>query len=1175
MVNVLLPFEIRYHLRQISFRAAAILFFGLGILAIQGSYGGEEVHKNSPYAITVIVGLLSLCSIFASTIFCANVVLRDTTYKMDAIVFTTAVGRLPYFGVRFFGLFMAVFLLLCLSLLGIAAGSLLLDDGQTGPFRFAYFWQPLLVFGLPNILFSSSLIFCTAMLSQNVRAIYVAGVLLYILYWTASILGNSPLLATSSLKLTEPDPLPFLLDPFGLAALFGEARLWSDWQRNNQLFPLQNVFLLNRLLWTVFAGLLLTVSYRYFSFRLHLPAQTRQKTRQESVNPVRYSPHRVHPQGYTYGWKTFKSQLKLEIISLVKHIPFMVMLLLWIFLFAIELKDTLFSGSYGIRSYPSTGVIIDELRAMRLAMLLIIFYAAELLGRERAASMQELIYSTPVFTSSLWGAKCVTLGVLVAILVSANIGIGIVVQLSNGYFTVELPTYLTLYYYSGLPLFLFAILAIFIQTIIPNKYLGMLLSMLVAFCIVFSRRLGIEHYLLRYATVPELTYSYLNGFGHYAKAFNGYMLYWGSFAVVLSLLTVGLWQNGQYSTGWQRVKSIGSQWGISSAYVGAAAVLLWLFTSSSIYYDTNVIGNYKSTAAKLDWQLRYEQQFKPFSRHPQPIIRAVKTDIALYPKAGKYTVKGSYRLKNESAEPITKIWVGIDPEVTASRLSIPGAKETRNTEFNQHWFLLNKPLGPGSEITLQFSMEVIRSGFVPFNSEHAVVENGTYIELEKYVPFLGYNSRFETDDARARKKSGLPTQSIPGPADNRYHLIDLETTVSTEPDQYVVTVGDLQKSWIADQRRYFHYKTTVPINFMFALSSARYTIKKEIYKGIELSICYQDGQIFNIASMMQAMKDALHYCKSNFSHYPLKHFTLAEIPQYKGAATAYPGLIFSAERINFLSDFRDTDKINYGYAIVAHEVSHQWWANKLAPVNGPGDGLLTESLAKYTEAMVVEKTFGKMLLRNYLQADNRLYFSMRNTDGKELPLDQATDQPFVYYQKGGLVLYAIKETLGEEKFNRALQRLIEKHAYPGTKATPDDLIHELKQDATASQARRIDDWLRKVIVYSLKVTVVSCESLVNGQFRLTLRVNMDKTEQGSNKSLLPDDEIDVALFDRKPADWDQQLKPVYLQKHQFSKAETLLTITVTKKPQSVAIDPYGYLLDENQSDNTQEIRFGK
>ncbi|QHV96895.1 hypothetical protein GJR95_18620 [Spirosoma endbachense] len=1175
MLGVLLPFEIRYHLRQISFRAAAILFFGLGILAIQGSYGGEEVHKNSPYAITVIVGLLSLCSIFASTIFCANVVLRDTTYKMDAIVFTTAVGRLPYFGVRFLGLLLAVFLLLCLSLLGMAAGSVLLDSGQSGPFRFDYFWQPLLVFGLPNVLFSSSLIFCTAMLSQNVRAIYVAGVLLYILYWSASILGNSPLLATSSLKIAEPDPLPLLLDPFGLAAFFGEARLWSDWQRNTQLFPLRNVFLLNRLLWTAFAGILLTVSYQYFTFRLHLPAQTRQKTRQESVNLVRYSPYQVHPQGYAFGWITFLSQLKLEIISLVKHIPFMVMLLLWIFLFAIELNDTLFSGSYGIRTYPATGVIIDELRSMRLAMLLIIFYAAELLGRERAATMQELIYSTPVFTSSLWGAKCVTLGVLVVILVSTNIGIGIAVQLSNGYFTIELPSYLTLYYYSGLPLFLFAVLAVFIQTITPNKYLGMLLSMLVAFCIVFSRRLGIEHYLLRYATVPELTYSYLNGFGHFANAFNWYMLYWGAFAVVLSLLTIGLWQNGQYNTGWQRVNSIGSHWGKLSAYLGAAAVLLWLFTGSKIYYDTNVVGNYKSTAAKLDWQLRYERQFKPFSRRSQPIIKAVITDIALYPKDGKYTVKGSYRLKNESTEPMSTVWVGIDPEVTSCRLSIQGARQTRNAEFNQYWFILQKPLVPGAEVTLHFSMEVIRSGFMPFNSEHAVVENGTYIELEKYVPFLGYNSRFETDDAKARKKSGLPSQSIPVPADNRYHLIDLETTVSTEPDQYVVTVGDLQKSWIADQRRYFEYKTTAPINFMFALSSARYTIKKETYKGVELSICYQDGRTHNMASMMQAMKDAMDYCNSNFSHYPLKHFTLAEIPHYKGAATAYPGLIFSAERINFLSDFRNTDNVNFGYAIVAHEVSHQWWANKVAPVNGPGDGLLTESLAKYTEAMVVEKSFGKMLLRNYLQTDNGLYFSMRNSDGKELPLAQATDQPYVYYQKGGLVLYAIKETLGEANLNRALQRLIEKHAYPATKATPDDLIHELYQEATATQARRIDDLLKKVIVYSMKVTVVSCESLVNCQFRLTLRINMGKTEQGSNKPLLPDDAIDIALFDRKPEEWDQHLKPLYLQKHHFSNGETLLTLTINKKPQSVAIDPYGYMLDENQADNRQEVRFGK
>ncbi|MCM3566417.1 hypothetical protein M3149_22700, partial [Hydrogenophaga intermedia] len=148
-------------------------------------------------------------------------------------------------------------------------------------------------------------------------------------------------------------------------------------------------------------------------------------------------------------------------------------------------------------------------------------------------------------TASVWAAKCLTLGSLVAVLVSVNIGIGLALQLTNGYTDLELPLYLSLFYYSGLPLVLFAILAVFVQALTPNKYLGMLLNMLLALGLVFSRKLGLEHYLLRYAVAPPLAYSALNGFGHYATAFAWYMLYWSALAGILAWLTVGWWPRAQ------------------------------------------------------------------------------------------------------------------------------------------------------------------------------------------------------------------------------------------------------------------------------------------------------------------------------------------------------------------------------------------------------------------------------------------------------------------------------------------------------------------------------------------------------------------------------------------------------------------------------------------------------
>jgi hypothetical protein len=870
----------------------------------------------------------------------------------------------------------------------------------------------------------------------------------------------------------------------------------------------------------------------------------------------------------------FFSQLRLDMSGIFQHILFLLVLGLWVFLYGIELTENVSHGPYGVRFYATTGLIAEELVSVKPALLLLIFYASELIHREKAANMQMLVYSTPVPDVVLWSVKCTTLAALIGILITANIGIGLVLQLVSGQPVIDWLTYLSLYYYSGLPLLLFALLIVFVQTIIPNKYLGMLLSLLVVGITIFSGQLGITHYLLRFAAVPNLQYSDMNGFGHYTKAFNWYMLYWSFLAVMLGFLSVGFWENSGYETWWKRVNSIGKKWNATARIVLIMSTLLWVATGIYIWRNTDNVSVARNRK-DVDWQAQYERKYQRYAHLPQPIITAVKTHVDLYPDEARYIVKGRYRLQNKSGGPISQIWIGADPEVNAVSISIRDAQQkSMDQEFKQYWYQLKKPLLPGAEMTLDFSMEVMRSGFVPFNSENSVVSNGTYIELEKFVPYFGYREDYEIRDPATRKEKGLKTQIATERPDPDYHLIDFETIISTEADQQVVTVGALQKQWTAGDRKYFSYKSERPIHFMFALSSARYAVKNEVHKGTAFSIYYQPAHGANIPAMMLAMRDAIDYGQAQFSDYQFKHITLAEIPQYPGSATAYPGVIFSKERLNFSTDFRDTTKFHFTYATTAHEVAHQWWANQLSPLDKPGKSFLTESLAKYTEALVAEKRFGKMKLKCYLEADHALYFNIRSAVGeRELPLNRASDQTFVYYQKGGLALYAIQEALGEKRVNEALRRLLQKHAYPNKKTASDNLIKELKQNATPRQIQMIDDYLTKVITYNNQLKLVKSLTLPNGKLRLILKINMQKTDESGElpRLLRPDDDITIAIFDQSEAQWNRDSKPVYFQKHHLTKNETTLTIEVSKKDKMIILDPFVNLPDEERSDNLVQI----
>jgi len=1173
MLSGMLKFELKYHFVQITFIIAAVLFFALGCFsAMQGGFGGSGIYRNAPYVITNIVALFSLLTIFAATLFSANVVLRDSVYKMDSVLYTTSINKKSYFIVRFLGLLIAVFALLVFTTIGIFCASFFVDGSEVVDTKIINYLHPLIVFALPNVLLVCSLIFCTAVLTKNVRAIYATGVLLYILYMSASILGNSPLLA-SSVKVSDSSILPFLIDPFGLASFFSETRNWTDLQRNQQLFPFEKVFLINRLLWLGVSIIVIAIAYKFFNFRLAKQSQAKIKLRNKaSIAIIPFRHFNVFPNGSLYNVSVFKSQFKLEVVSLFKHIPFMVMLLLWVFLFGIELKDSILHGPYGIKYFPTTGAIIEEMRSMKFALILLVFYSAEIVAREKTANIQSLIYSTPVKNIALWGAKCLTLMVLVVVLITANIAIGITVQLFNGYYNFEIPKYLSLYYYSALPLFLFVLLIVFIQNLASNKYLGMMLSMVVVFAISFASKLGVEHYLLRFATVPELQFSYFNNFGHYAKAFNWYMLYWLGFTILIAVLTIGMWQTSLQLTFIDRLKLLPKALS-KSKFIVLIGLVVWLSCGAFIYHQTNVAGKYMSENGSLNWAINYEKKYKAFQKLPQPIIKSVRTTVDLFPNKNRYIVSGTYLLKNESNKPIKRIWIALHKSVNKFTIDMPNMLKTElDEEFNQQFVDLKEALLPGEEQKMNFTINVNRSGFTTFDSENSVVSNGSYIELEKFVPHFGYNPYLEIDDAGLRKKKGLPVYQISNSGDRNYHLIDFESTISTEVDQQVVTVGALKKSWTANGRSYFHYKTEAPINFMFALSSAKYQIKSQNYKGVELKVYYHLGHEYNVNTMFSAIKDGLDYGNANFGKYPLTQLSLVEIPHYKGAATAYPGVVFNAERINYLTNYSDSNLVNQSYAITAHEVAHQWWANILSPADGPGYAMLTESLAKYTEAVLLEKKIGKMQLRNYLADDNRLYFVYKNPNEEEFPLTKTYGQNHVHYQKGGLVMYATKELLGEQIFNKTLKDLVIKHAYPNQKVIATDLLEALIAVSTKEHHKFINETFNEVVDYEMGLKILSCKPLSNGKFSVDLQVNIGKHKQADAKLLAPDMDVDLAFFNQPQLDLDRKAKPFYIKKYRFNKSVTKLNVVTDQQPKTIAIDPYAYLLDANLKDNFQELK---
>ncbi|MCG2617007.1 hypothetical protein LZZ85_22115 [Terrimonas sp. NA20] len=1174
MLNRLLRFELKYHSSQTVFRIALLIFFLLGMIAVRGGFG-NDVYKNSPYVIMNITGLLSLCTIFSGTLFCANVILRDKTYRMDSMLFTTSIRKRSYFITRFTGLFLAVLMSLVCTSLGMIAGCFLLPSSEVGTFHLLHYVYAIITIGAPNVLLCCAILFSAAVLSSSIRLVYASGVLLYVFYWAGSMLGNSPLLANAD-PLNAPGSMALIADPFGLSIFFSETKNWTAQQRNSLLMMPEGLFLVNRLAWTTLSLLVLALTFRSFRFELKLQETKKIKEKKIALSALTaYRPVNTSATGFSYVLKAFRSQFRLETAALFKHIPFMVMMIVWVFMYAVELKDTLFGGIYSIRSYPDTSVIIEQFVVIRPVLVLIIFYAAELTWRERSANMHSLIYSSPLRNIIPWAAKLACLAVLIAFVITANIGIGIAIQVMSGYSQIDFTAYLQLYYYCGIPLLLFSVLILFIITLCSNKYLGIMLAALVTATIVFSARLGIEHYMLRYASVPELFYTAMNGFGRNATSFNWYMLYWGCFALLLSAISIGLWQNTRATGFKQRLLQLRKQFTLKALLLPAASIAVMIVAGGWIYHQTNTTGGYKSRGAKLQWQIDYEKKYRAKALTIQPFITSVKTEVDIFPADLRYTVRGTYQLKNGSAVPLASLWLGIDPSVTSADIAIAGAKLlTHDAVFGQYEYALSTPLKPGDRISILFSLEITRSGFTSFDAENNVAPDGTYIELEKFLPYIGYNDRYETDDKVSRLANHLPEKPSLLPPDTLYHLVDYETTISSEKGQSVVSVGSLKETWEKNGRSFFRYRSEQPIPFMFALSSAAYKVRSEIYDNVRIELYYHPGHEANTTAMLLGMKDALDYCRKNFGDYPFSSLKMAEVPQYGGAATAYPGVMFNAERINYLSDYRDTSKVNHAYAIAAHETAHQWWGTKLQPSAEPGSKVLTESLAKYTENMVVQKRFGRSYLRNYLENDSRLYFIYREFAEEEHTMDTVINQPFVYYQKGGIGLYAIQESIGEQQMSEKLKSFLMKHSSTGIRANTAGLKQALTIGASENENNLITDLFSKRITWNLSVDRATIRPLQDGQFEIECTVSARKMDGSfrSTREIPISDSIDIAVFGNIPGRRPSVAEPVYINKFFLNGNSNKFRWVMNAKPATICVDPYSVMLESDRADNTKAFQ---
>jgi aminopeptidase N len=1195
MFGKIAGFELRYQLKSPVFWVVAIIFFLLtfGVTTIsQISIGlGPSDHRNGPYALAQLSLVFSIFYMFVTTAFVSNVVVRDDETGFGPILRATRLTKFDYLYGRFLGAFAAAAISFLFVPLAVWIGAHMwwVDSEMLGPNRWDAYFFAYFVLALPTLLLTSAMFFALATVTRSMMWTYVGVIAFMVLWVIARIASNKP----------EFKHAAAMWEPMGNAAYRLVSEYWTVSEHNTVVPALAGPLLFNRLFALVLSGGFLALAYGLFHFQSAELSGKRVSRKGRKAQPVEVeAPPVVLSAPVTprydaaWAWAQLAARTRLDMGQVFKSPAYFVLLALGLFNAAGALWFATNAEGYGGAVYPLTRVLLPPLTGSftLIPIIIAIYYAGELVWRERDRKTHEIIDSTPVADWAFVAPKVLAISLVLLSTLAVGVLAAIVSQLAHGYFRLELGKYLLWYLApQAVDMVLLAILAVFLQAISGHKFIGWGLMVLYLVSTLIFANLGFEHNLYNYAGAPGVPTSDMNRLGKFWIGAWWFRLYWSAFAVGLVILSYALWQRGTESRLWPRLRRLPSRLTGKAGLTFATAAAVFLASGVFIYVNTNVWNPYRTSIDNEKWQADYEKTLLRFENTPQPKIVSMKLDVDIHPHDPRIDVKGFYELENRTSQPLKEIHVRFDRDLKVRGLSIEGARSKRTfSRFNYRIFAFDTPMRPGERRAMSFITQRAQKGFRNSGDERRVVDNGTFIDNTEIAPMLGMSRDGLLQDRAKRRKYGLPPEmrmpKLGDLASRQFNIlrhdadfVNADITVTTEADQTPIAPGYEVSNELRGGRRVARFVTEAPILPYMSIQSARYTVARDRYKGIDLAIYYDPRHPWNIQRMNTAMKASLDYYQANFSPYQFRQLRFLEFPGYADFAQSFANTIPWSENLFFIADYRDPEKIDMVTYVGAHEIGHQWWAHQVVGADQQGGAMLSETFAQYSALMVMKRMYGEAQIRKFLKFELNSYLRSRGGDPiEEQPLARVENQSYIYYRKGSLVMYRLQNELGEAAVNRALRKLIADHAFKGAPyPTTLDFLAALRAEAPADKQALITDLFEKITLYDLKTKSATVTKRPDGRFDVTLVVEAKKLYaqgRGQETEAPMAESLDVGLFSLEPgkkgfgAD-----KVIALERRTIRSGTQTLTFVTKVAPKAAGVDPYNIVIDRNGDDNVTKV----
>lgn len=407
----------------------------------------------------------------------------------------------------------------------------------------------------------------------------------------------------------------------------------------------------------------------------------------------------------------------------------------------------------------------------------------------------------------------------------------------------------------------------------------------------------------------------------------------------------------------------------------------------------------------------------------------------------KFTVQGTLSfLINADAKDSVVLMISKCTSRPSIQVRTPGVRIARmDTTVNGVGDILYhirfaKPLRPGSRLEFAYAYERGAAPAFQYYIDSTFCMAGGYGSA--WYPQVA--SRAEDGSRKYTRGTGTIRVTVPPPYMPVMAASRLETSPNGKTYTFRYTVPDIFSLYIAPYKR---REVKGPVPFYC------FTLSKEV-----------DG-----TAITGKASQVLDHLVTLFGPLSIPNFSIIEFPDVVaektgiGGASLMGGILMPSNALK-----------RFNYALFGHEMSHQWWGNKVLGRGDQGAQMLSEGLAQYGSLQVVEAfdSSGAMRYRKtgypgYIPDQSGFGYLKNAAAGIDAPLHALTAENghTIGDSKGFLVLELLANTIGKDTFHRALRTIGEKYQHSGLRW--DQFLQEVETAHGGSLQWFYEQWFNR------------------------------------------------------------------------------------------------------------------